>query len=300
MTGEARPEVSVIVVNWNGGAALASCLESVAEAVRGRRAEVLLVDNASTDGSAEGAAKAHPEVKLIRNGANVGFAGGANRGLSEASGEVLLLLNPDAQIGGEALGTLLGVMQQDGRIGIAGCGSVDGDGREAPGYEMSFPGQRGVSVARREGRGRDVAWVSGACLAARREMVEEVGLLDEGFFMYCEDVDWCYRAREAGWRVVTLPEARIRHELGTSAAQVSGAARARWAAESRVRFYGKHYSPIRARWLRARMAASGLLGVMWRALPAVFSGAVREGVRAKWAAVGAALRGSEGDRGRRA
>ncbi len=291
MTGDARPEVSVIVVNWNGGAALASCLDSLTDAVQGRRAEVLLVDNASTDGSAAGAAKAHPEVKLIRNGANVGFAGGANKGLSEASGEVLLLLNPDAQIGGEALGMLLGVMQQDGRIGIAGCGSVDGDGREAPGYEMSFPGQRGVSIARREGRGRDVAWVSGACLAARREMVEEVGPLDEGFFMYCEDVDWCYRAREAGWRVVTLPEARIRHELGTSAAQVSGAERARWAAESRVRFYGKHYSPVRARWLRARMAAAALLGVMWRALPAVFSGAAREGARAKWAALGAALRG---------
>lgn len=288
---EVRPEVSIIVVNWNGGAALGSCLDSAAGAVRGRRAEVLLVDNASTDGSAEEALGAHPEVRLIRNGANVGFAGGANTGLSEASGEVLLLLNPDAQIGAEALGRLLGVMQQDGRIGIAGCGSVDGEGRSAPGYEMSLPGQRGVSVARREGQGRDVAWVSGACLAARREMVEEVGPLDEGFFMYSEDVDWCYRAREAGWRVVTLPEVTVRHELGTSAAQVGEAERARWAAESRVRFYGKHYSPARARWLRTRMAAAALLGMVWRALPAAFSGAAREGLRAKWAVLVAALRG---------
>lgn len=299
MMEEARPEVSVIVVNWNGGAALASCLDSVVAAVRGRRAEVVLVDNASTDGSAEEALGAHPEVKLIRNGANVGFAGGANKGLSEASGEILLLLNPDAQIGAEALGRVLGVMQQDGRIGIAGCGSVDGEGRSAPGYEMSLPGQRGVSVARREGQGRDVAWVSGACLAARREMVEEVGPLDEGFFMYSEDVDWCYRARGAGWRVVTLPEVTIRHELGTSAAQVTVAARARWAAESRVRFYGKHYSPARARWLRARMAAAALLGMVWRVLPAAFSGAAREGVRAKWAVLGAALRGGRDGRGMR-
>ncbi|UCC67022.1 MAG: glycosyltransferase family 2 protein [Armatimonadota bacterium] len=285
---EERPEVSVIVVNWNSGEALDGCLDSVGEAAEGRRAEVLVVDNASTDGSAEGAG-VRRGVRLIRNPENVGFAGAANRGLSEASGEALLLLNPDARIDGEALGRLLGLMKEDGRLGMVGCESVDAEGRRAPGYEMSFPGQRGVTVAQREGEGRDVAWVSGACVVVRREMVEDIGRLDDGFFMYCEDVDWCYRARKAGWRVVTLPGVTVKHELGGSSTRVSAVERARWAAESRARFYRKHYSWGRAGWLRMRMAASGAAGMLWRALPGVFSRAVRERMGVSWAVLRAAV-----------
>ncbi len=205
---------------------------------------------------------------------------------------MFLLLNPDVQIGEEALGRLLGLMGQDGRVGIAGCGSVDGDGRRAPGYELSFPGQRGVTAAQREGEGRDVAWVSGACLAARWDMVEEIGRLDEGFFMYCEDVDWCWRAREAGWRVVTVPGVAVRHELGRSSGQVSAGERARWAAASRVRFYRKHYQWWRARWLGLGMAASALFGMVWRLAPSVLSGGAREGVGVNWAVLRAAVGGS--------
>lgn len=288
---EARPEVSVVIVNWNSGETLGRCLGSVAEATRGIRAEVLVVDNASSDGSAEKMA-GESGARLIRNRENVGFARAANRGLSEAKGEVFLLLNPDAEIGAKALGALLRLMREEGQIGIAGCGSVDSAGKEAPGYEMSFPGQRGVAVAQRESQGRDVAWVSGACLAARGEMVEEIGRLDEGFFMYCEDVDWCWRAREAGWRVVTVPGVTIRHELGRSSAQVSSGTRARWAAESRVRFYQEHYPAWRVAWLRLGMAASALLGMAWRLGPAVFSGGAREGVGVQWAMFCAAVGGS--------
>ncbi len=290
MGGE-RPEASVIIVNWNGGAALGACVASVAAATRGRDVEVIVVDNASTDGSAEEAAGKHAGARLIRNPENVGFARGANRGISEAGSDVYLLLNPDAEISAEALDDLLAMVKEDGRVGIVGCGSVDAQGREAPGFEMSFPGQRGKSVAQREGKGRDVAWVSGACLATRRGMVDEIGPLDGSFFMYYEDVDWCYRARQAGWRVVTLPGVTIRHEMGTCAGQASGVERARWAAESRVRFYCKHYPRLRAAWLRMRMAASAVAGMIWRALPAIFSGAMREGVRSQWTALRAALSG---------
>lgn len=290
-------ELSVIVVAWNSGAALGRCLASVEGASKGIRTETVVVDNASTDGSA-GPAAGRDGVTLIRNSENVGFATAVNQALSEAEGEVVLLLNPDAQIGRESLRGLMEAVGADGRIGIAGCSSVDSNDRHAPGYEMSFPGQRGASVAQAEGPGRDVAWVSGACLAARREMVKEIGPLDEGFFMYYEDVDWGHRAREAGWRVVTVPGVEIRHDLGESAAQVSAAERARWAAESRVRFYEKHYSPGRARWLRAKMAASALLGGVWRLVLAGFSAAARDGLQAAWARARAAVWGARAGRDR--
>ncbi len=170
-------------------------------------------------------------------------------------------------------------------------GNANGDG----GGGQCFHGRIGRASG---GPGRDVAWVSGACLAARRGMVKEIGPLDEGFFMYYEDVDWCYRARAAGWRVVTVPGVEIRHDLGESAAQVSAEERARWAAESRVWFYEKNYSPGRARWLRAKMAASALLGGIWRLVPALFSPAARDGLLAGWARARAAVCGARAGRDR--
>jgi hypothetical protein len=259
-------ELSVIVVNWNGGEGLEECLRSVyaAAAEVGTSVEVWLVDNASSDGSAERATQAFPELGVVKNEQNLGFARAANQGLARALGRLALLLNPDAEISAEALGRLLGLMREDPKVGIAGCGSVDDRGGAAPGCELSFPGERGVPVEQGPGPGRDVAWVSGACLLARREMMEEVGLLDEGFFMYYEDADWCRRAREAGWRVVTAPEVKVRHRLGGSSAQVSEAERAGWAARSRLRFYRKHYRPARVWWLRVRMSVTAALGRLGR------------------------------------
>ena len=149
MMSQQHRELSFIIVNWNGGEALEACLDSVAAACQGVEAEVVLVDNASTDGSGERAAarplagQAH--VKLIRNPENVGFARAANQALSEATGRMLVLLNPDAQIEEEALTGLREVMRRDGRIGIAGCGSEDASGRQVPAHELSFPGGRGSS-----------------------------------------------------------------------------------------------------------------------------------------------------------
>jgi len=275
------PDLSVVVVNWNGGRALLECVRSAYEAVKPRSSasfptpEIWLVDNASTDGSAQRAAESLSGLRLVGNASNLGFAKAANQALSQAEGEFVLLLNPDAQISRAALEAMIAVMEQDRRIGIAGCPSVDRAGRVAPGYELSFPGRRAQPVEQSDGPGRDVAWVSGACLLARRAMIDQVGLLDEGFFMYGEDVDWCYRARQAGWRVVTVPEVTIRHDLGGSAALVPEAETARRAAVSRLRFFRKHYPPGRARWLGLGMLTSALLGVGWRLLPSVVRSPLR-------------------------
>jgi len=286
------PALSVIVVNWNGGDLLALCLDSVRGATGSISAEVLLVDNASSDGSIERAAAALPEARLIRNNGNLGFARAVNQALEVAAGEFLLLLNPDARIERHAIARMFEVMTTDARIGIIGCPSVDENGRLVPGYEISYPGARSQVVAAAGGDlPHDVAWVSGACLMARREMIAEIGPLDAGFFMYYEDVDWCYRARAAAWRVVTLPDVTVAHHLGGNSAHVSPAETERRTMVSRIRFYGKHYSRARAMVLAARVGGAGLLGLMWHLIPASASAAHRRALGSDSARLRAGLAG---------
>jgi hypothetical protein len=273
-------ELSVIIVNWNGGDLVPACLQSLAAATQGRPAETWLVDNASTDGSADRAVRDFPHVRLIRNSKNEGFARAANAALAHTSGEFLLLLNPDVQIGADSLNRVLDAMRSDVKIGIAGCPSVDANGRQVPGYETSYPGQRRENVPAKDGQARDVAWVSGACLFARRELLADIGLLDPEFFMYYEDVDWCYRARASGWRVVSVPDVAVRHDLGGSSAQVGQAETERRQALSRLRFYRKHYSAGRAQLLALRMALSALPRILLRLPPALFSAATRQAMGA--------------------
>lgn len=288
----AAVELSVVVVNWNGGEGLLRCLEAAIAALEGRRCELWLVDNASHDGSAEGAAARFPEARLLRNSRNLGFARAANQALSRSAGQCTLLLNPDVVLTREALDKLLAALASDPRIGIVGGPSVDRAGQPAPGFEPSYPGARRREVTGAHGSlCRDVAWVSAACLLARREMIAEVGLLDEGFFMYYEDVDWCFRARQAGWRVVWVPEAVVAHELGGSARLVPAAETARRAAASRLHFWRKYYGQARALGLRAGMAGSAALGALWRLGPAVLSRAARERVGCELARLGVALSG---------
>jgi len=277
MTGAAA--LSVIVVNWNAGDLLSACLRSVLEATAEMATEVWIVDNASQDGSAERALRDYPEVRLLRNLENIGFARAANRALREADGEFVLLLNPDAELTQDALARMLGVLRGDPGVGIVGCQSVDEEGRVSPGYELGYPGRRHELLPATRDTDQEVAWVSGACLLARQAMVKAIGTLDEGFFMYCEDVDWCYRARQAGWRVVSVTGTRVRHRLGGSAAHVPTAETARRAAASRLRFYRKHYSPRRAGWLFVRMLVASLVGWGWRLLPSLLNERAREARR---------------------
>jgi len=287
-----RPALSVIVVNWNGGDLLASCLSSLRGATGGISTEVLLVDNASTDGSAARAVAALPAAKLIQNSDNRGFACAVNQALDVAAGEFMLLLNPDARIERHAVVRMIEVMATDARIGIIGCPSTDENDRVVPGYEDSYPGTRHRTVvATNGGAERDVAWVSGACLMARREMVAEIGPLDDGFFMYYEDVDWCFRARAAAWRVVTLPDVTVTHHLGGSSAHVSPAETERRTIVSRLRFYGKHYSPARAKLLAARVGGAALLGLIWHLLPASVSAGHRDALRTDYARIRAGAAG---------
>ena len=287
------PELSVVIVNWNGGEELLACLKSVYGATTGINAEVWLVDNGSSDGSAERAAAVYPYLRVIRNDGNLGFARAANQALAEAQADFMLLLNPDALLEREALAAMLGVMREDARVGIIGCPSVDEQGAWTPAYERSYPGRRGHPVRPSpapSSAALEVAWVSGACLLARKAMVEQVGVLDERFFMYYEDVDWCYRARKSRWKVVSILGEAIRHQRGGAARRVPPEETAGRVITSRLRFFRKHYSRARAGWLTAGVLASNLAAwLLWLALSPFTAGA-RQARRPHAARLSAVLR----------
>lgn len=267
--------LSVVVVSWNTRALLARCLESVLLDPAGARAEVWVVDNASSDGSAEMVEERFPRINLIRNAENRGFAAACNQALVRASGDVAVLLNSDAAAEGGALERLCGVLDRRPEIGVVGGRLLAPDGGPRRSYgriptvaafvaEMlgagRVPGLRRVvpSVAsppRRRERGREVGYVSGACLAVRRSVLDAVGGLDERFFLYFEETDLCVRVREAGLGVWFEPGALVRHHGQASATQLGTEAEVLYA-RSASAFVRKHHGPAAARRLSAAMRLS--------------------------------------------
>lgn len=242
------PSASVIVLAWNGRDYLEASLTALLSQEYAPL-EVIVVDNASTDGSADLVTARFPQVRLIRNERNLGFSAGNNRGLKAAGGDLLVLLNQDAVVKPGWLQALAAVMAGDERIGIAGCKVYYPNGRlqHAGGYvthPQAMPGHYGLNE---EDRGqydtpRDVQFVTGASLAIRRNVLERIGPLDEGYFLYYEDVDWCLRASEAGYRVVYTPDAVVTHVEAATSERGSSLYLERIHA-SRLRFLLKFYDP---------------------------------------------------------
>jgi N-acetylglucosaminyl-diphospho-decaprenol L-rhamnosyltransferase len=229
--------VSVVIVSFRTPALLAGCLEQLAAEASVR--EVVVVDNASADGSAELVEERFPHVRLIRNTANVGFARAVNQGLPFCSGEYLLLLNPDTVVEKGAIDALVRLLISDPAVAAAGPAihhptgrlKVLSGGRQPTVWRMfthatmlsrlsrTLPFLEGVNLLRgiHDDRPRDVDWLTGACLMLRREAFAAVGGLSERWFMYAEDFELCLRLRRSGWRLVHLPSARIAHYMGASA-----------------------------------------------------------------------------------
>jgi GT2 family glycosyltransferase len=211
--------ISVITVSWNTRDLLRECLRSLVSELDGLDAEVFLIDNASHDGSAEMVRCQFPEIKLVANASNRGFAAANNQALKTASGEFVLLLNPDTVVHKGAIRTLLQFMQAHPKAGIVAPQLLNTDGtvqrscRQFPTFlNMSYE-LLGLSrifanqpIFRQykmldwnHDDERQVDQPEGACLLLRKKVIDDVGLLDEGFFMLFEEVDWCYRIKEAGW-----------------------------------------------------------------------------------------------------
>lgn len=221
--------ISVIVVNYNRRDLLLECLRSIRP---DRPFERIVIDNGSSDGSAEAVAREFPDVRLLRQDRNLGFARAVNLGLRESRGRTVVLLNNDAVVGESALETLDDFLQAHPDVGIAGAQLEHGDGRLQNSFD-NFP-TLGLVMAKGLLRRmnpdaypsklveidgpREVESVIGAALAARRELVERVGPLDEDYFWSLEETDWCRRARTAGFRVMLVPAARVRHHSGATKA----------------------------------------------------------------------------------
>jgi len=238
------PDLTVVVVTWNSSGPLVNCLQAVEAEREVISLEFLVVDNASTDGSADVARQVAPWAQVIENQNNRGFAAANNQALARARGRYVALLNPDAEVLDYALAGLVRCLDQMPEAGAAGPMSLTPSGEvdsrcarrfptlwtefcEVSGLTRQFLRRRlfsGASMRYWDHRdSRDVDALSGACMVIRREALDQVGLLDEDFFMYSEDTELCFRLKQAGWRVVYWPEARVRHWGGYSTSQVRDA-----------------------------------------------------------------------------
>lgn len=251
--------LSIIIVHWNTRALLARCLASVAaEAATFRRGEVetIVVDNASSDGSVEMVRSDFPGTTLLVNRENIGFARANNQGIRAGQGAYLLLLNPDTELFPGSLHALVDFLESEPRGGAAGAcllnpdGSLQPSAYPAPALTREFwrllhldavvPWSAYPLAAWASSPPRPVEVVQGAALLLRRAALDEVGLLDEDYFMYTEEVDVCVRLTRGGWRVYWVPQARVLHHGGQSTRQVASEMFLRLY-ESKVIFFRKHY-----------------------------------------------------------
>ncbi len=240
--------LTIIIVSFNAREDLERCLASLHAAPPVTPHEVVVVDNASTDGSAE-MARQRPGVRVIDAGANVGFARANNLGIRHSSGTNILLLNSDTVAPAGAIDRLVAELDQDATVAIVGPRLVDGDGRAELSFGRmigplnEFRQQRLLTSGAVDGltrRRQHPDWVSGACLLVRRADADAVGGLDERYFMYTEDVDFCAAMRARGRRILFAPEIEVVHQRGRSAASAPAATQAHYR-RSQLAFYEKHH-----------------------------------------------------------
>lgn len=264
-------DLSVIVVSWNTRAMLLACLASLKRHLGAWSYEVIVVDNDSADGSAEAVEAAFPAVQVIRSGANLGFAAGVNLGAAVARGRHLWLLNPDARLDHDAYAPLASRLARDPACGACGplLRDVDGSVQRtanrfyAPDRSLVVNELTGPLLARLSGgrfldgvtfdhaTARPVDWLKGAALLIRREAWDAVGPLDERFFLYAEEIDWCKRAAAAGWTVWFEPAAEVVHE-GGGASRVVQAWSLKQEQLARLQYIAKHHGERAAAFYRAR------------------------------------------------
>ncbi len=270
-------DLSVIIVSWNVADLLAACLESIVagpvalqdSARDGLGIEIIVVDSASSDHTVELLRERYPQVRLLQQAENLGFSRCNNIGLKAASGRYVMLLNPDTQVIGDALPQMAAYLDANPGVGIVGPHTLNSDGTTqstrrrfpsllialcestwlqpyAPKSLLNF---YYVADGSPDSAVLDVDWVQGSALMARREVYEQIGGLDEGYIMYSEEMDWCRRAKDAGWRVVYLGTAQTVHHGGKSTEQVVARSHI-YFQRSKLRYFRKYHGWLSAQVLR--------------------------------------------------
>jgi N-acetylglucosaminyl-diphospho-decaprenol L-rhamnosyltransferase len=228
-------KLSIVIVNWNTRQLLAGCLESIYATAEDVELDVWVVDNASTDGSPSMVRQQFPQVSLIENPTNVGFARANNQAIERSQGRYVLLLNSDTKVLAGALKSLVIFLDEHPQAGAIGSKLLNGDGSLQPSCHPMMSPEREfwrlifldnfIHLATygpdlwKSSKPRQVQVLKGACIMLRREVLDQVGLLDEAYFMFTEEVDLCYRLAQKGWQLWWVPEANIIHYGWASAGQ---------------------------------------------------------------------------------
>lgn len=260
--------LSIVIVNWNTRSLLRDCLLSAESQLQTMDAEIIVVDNASEDGSAAMVRKFFPYVRLIENRENRGFAAANNQAIRQASGKYILLLNSDTLVHGDVMSRSVEYLETHPEVGMMGCKVLNGDGTtqltcsQFPTFtnlvlQTIGANRLGGPVFSRYQMShwtrddeREVDVISGCYLMVRSQVIDEIGLLDEDFFCYGEETDWCERCREAGWQLRFAPVGTITH-FGSASTRKLNHKRDLLLTEGTVRLHLKHRGPLAARavWL---------------------------------------------------
>lgn len=257
----ANMDVSIVIVNWNTRDILHDCLESIYRGTRTVGFEVIVIDNASMDDSVQMIRSDFPKVVLIENSENRGFAAANNQGMAIAKGRYVLLLNSDTIVLEDAIDKVVAFADTHPEAGMVGCRVLNAD-RTLQRSCFMFPSVLNMALwvsylfkvfprSRFFGRDRMTWWdgddvrevdvLTGCFMLVRREAMEQVGPMDERFFMYFEETDWCYRFKKSGWKIIFTPSGEIIHLGGTSSKKVRAGMVNQWR-KSMLLYYRKHKS----------------------------------------------------------
>lgn len=263
-------DLSIIIVSWNVCDLLAACLDSIIQTTWDRlELEIIVVDSASSDNTLPMLRRHFPQVKLLPQSENLGYTRCNNLGLKAASGRHLMLLNPDTKIIGDALVTMVNFMDANPQVGIVGPHTLNPDGSTQstrrrfptplilffestwlqPYAPKSLLDSYYIANGANDGDIIEIDWTQGSALMARRAVYEQIGGLDEGYIMYSEEVDWCKRAKNAGWHVIYLGTAQIVHYGGKSSEQVVARSHI-YFQKSKLRYTRKYYGWLMSELLR--------------------------------------------------
>lgn len=275
-------DISLVTVNYHSLEPLLTCLASLPGASRGLSVEVVIVDNAPEAGAETALRQQHPDARIINNSENVGYSRAVNQGIAATTGEFVLVLNPDCEFHADAVAHLAACLRAHAQAAVAGPrilnpdGSLEYSARAFPDHltflfnrysllTRLFPdnpwSRRYLMTDWDHASTRSVDWLSGACMLVRRAAIEKVGAMDEAFFMFNEDVDWCRRMKLAGWDNVYVAEAVVVHHIGASRKRV--AARVIYERHrGMIHYFEKHHptNPVMA--LMARTAIMLRAGLM--------------------------------------